>query len=242
MSPTCEILLSLMNDVNPSRRWTQRKDSDRAQRAELTRLSLIGAARRLFTKRGYHAVGIRDITAEAGVTRGALAHHFADKEALFVAVFDQIEQELIAATSEPPHPAREPALGPAQRPAQVSAPDPQPDPQPDLWAHFRHGVQLYLEAATRPDVQRITLIDGPAVLGWRRWRALEEGYSLGSLIAVLQAAMDAGRIRTRPIEPLAHLILGSVMEAALLVAHSDDPAQRRLEVGDALDDLLAGLE
>lgn len=219
MSSTCETLLSLMNHVNPPRRWTQRKDSDRAQRAGLTRLSLIEAARRLFTEHGYYAVGIRDITAAAGVTRGALAHHFADKEALFIAVFDQIEHELIAATAEPP-----------------------PGNVPDLWARFRQGVQLYLEAATRPDVQRVTLIDGPAVLGWRRWRTLEEGYSLGALITVLQAAMESGRIRTRPVEPLAHLVLGSVMEAALLVAHSDDPAHRRTEVGQALDDLLSGLE
>lgn len=222
MSSTCETLLSLMDPVNPPRRWTQRKDSERAQRAGLTRLSLIEAARRLFTEHGYHAVGIRDITAAAGVTRGALAHHFADKEAVFVAVFDQIERELITATAEPPHPT--------------------PGAVPDLWARFRQGVQLYLEAATRPDVQRVTLIDGPAVLGWRRWRALEEGYSLGALITVLQAAMEAGRIRTRPVEPLAHLVLGSVMEAALLVAHSDDPAHRRTEVGQALDALLSGLE
>jgi len=94
----------------------------------------------------------------------------------------------------------------------------------------------------RPDVQRVTLIDGPAVLGWRRWRELEEAYSLGSLIGVLSTAMDAGLIRRRPPEPLAHLILGSVMEAALLIAHSETPDQRREEVGEALDDLLRGLE
>ncbi|MDB5445718.1 MAG: transcriptional regulator, TetR family [Phenylobacterium sp.] len=208
-----------MDEVNPSRRWTQRRDSARAQRAELTRQALIAAARELFTEQGFHAVGVRDITARAGVSRGALSHHFADKEALFLAVFEAVEQELIAEAGA--------AL------SGTSA---------DPWTQFRTGIQRYLDAAaTRADVQRITLVDGPAVLGWARWRKLEEGFSLGALTAVLQSAMDLGRVRQRPVEPLAHLILGSVMEAALLIAHSDEPEQRRYEVGQALDDLLGGL-
>jgi len=93
----------------------------------------------------------------------------------------------------------------------------------------------------RQDVQRITLIDGPAVLGWRRWRELEEVHSLGLLTAALRITMDQGLIRPRPVEPLAHLVLASVVEAALLIANSDDPRMRRKEVGDALDDLLAGI-
>jgi len=206
-----------MSEVKPPRRWTQRKDGARAQKADATRQALVSAARTLFSEQGYHAVSVRDLASQAGVTRGAFAHHFADKEALFLAVFDAVEQELVGAGASP-------ATG------------------GDPWSQFRAGVQLYLEAATRPDVQRITLIDGPAVLGWKRWRALEEGYSLGALSSVLQVAMETGRIRPRPIEPLAHLILGSVMEAALLIANSDDPAAGRAEVGEALDDLLRGLE
>ena len=208
-----------MDEVNPSRRWTQRRDSERARRAELTRQALIDAARELFAERGFHAVGVRDVTARAGVSRGALSHHFADKEALFLAVFEAVEQELIA------------EAGAAQ-----------PATPADPWTQFRTGIQRYLDAAaTRSDVQRITLVEGPAVLGWARWRRLEEGFSLGALTAVLQSAMDLGRVRPRPVEPLAHLILGSVMEAALLIANSDAPEQRRREVGQALDDLLGGL-
>jgi AcrR family transcriptional regulator len=217
---TCEVWGRRVTEVNPQRRWTQRGDSARAQQAEATRLALIAAGRELFTERGYHGVGVRDVTARAGVTRGALAHHFSGKEGLFLAVFDAVEHELIAAGSSQP-----------------AAPEPL-----NAWASFRAGIQLYLDAAMRPDVQRITLIDGPAVLGWRRWRELEETYSLGSLVLVLQTAMDAGLIRRRPLEPLAHLILGSVMETALLIAHSDNPERRRGEVGEALDDLLRGLE
>ena len=209
-----------MDEVNPSRRWTQRRDGPRANRAEATREALIAAARALFAERGYHDVSVRDVTARAGVTRGSLTHHFGGKEALFLAVFDAVEGELIAEIAA--HAAARSDL--------------------NSWAGFRSGLQVYLDAATRPDVQRITLIDGPAVLGWLRWRKVEEAYSLGSLTAVLQSAMDDGLIRPRPVEPLAHLIFGSVMEAALLIANSEAPARRRKEVGEALDDLLRGLE
>jgi AcrR family transcriptional regulator len=217
---TLEFLDLAMNDVNPPRRWTQRKDSARAQRAEATRQALVTAARELFAERGYHDVGVRDVTALAGVTRGAVTHHFGDKQALFLAVFDAVERELISDG--------------AARLAGAS--------NLNAWARFRASLQHYLDAATRPDVQRITLVDGPAVLGWLRWRELEEAYSLGALTTALQSAMDQGLIQQRPVEPLAHLILGSVMEAALLVAHSDNPEHRRIEVGQALDDMLRGLE
>lgn len=211
-----------MDEVNaPSRRWTQRRDSPRAAQAESTRTALVAAARELFAEHGFHAVGVRDVTARAGLSRGALSHHFADKTALFIAVFEAVENDLVAESQ-------------AWRSDAAAM---------DAWTEFRSGVQVYLEAAAaRRDVQRITLIDGPAVLGWGRWRKLEEGLSLGMLTAVLQAAMEAGRIGPRPVEPLAHLILGSVMEAALLVANSDDPQQRRHDVGQALDALLGGLE
>jgi len=209
-----------MDEVNPQRRWTIDPASPRARKAEATYQALLTAARALFAERGYHAVSVRDVTARAGVTRGALAHHFAGKEALFLAVFDAVERDLIAEGAARQH--------------APTAPDP--------WARFRAGIQHYLDAATRPEVQQITLIDGPAVLGWRRWRELEEGYSLGALVLVLQTAMDGKLIRRRPVEPLAHLLLGSIMETALMIANSDHPAQRRTEVGEALDDLLQGLE
>src|ERR1700722_1356433 len=108
-----------MDEVNPPRRWSQRKDSARALKAEATRAALVAAARTLFTERGYHGVGIRDVTALAGVTRGALAHHFADKEALFVAVFDAVERELLAQGGEPP------------------------GAEADPWMLFRAGVQAH---------------------------------------------------------------------------------------------------
>src|ERR1700761_7058372 len=129
-----------MNEVKPQRRWTQRRDSGRARQAEATRNALISAARELFAERGYHAVSVRDVTARAGVTRGALGHHFAGKEALFLAVFDAVERDLIAS-------------GASQAGDLAGL---------DAWSSFRAGVQHYLDAVMRPDVQRVTLIDGPA--------------------------------------------------------------------------------
>jgi AcrR family transcriptional regulator len=206
--------------VKSKRTWTQKDTSQRAQRALATRDKLMIAARQLFAERGYHAVGVRDITARAGVTRGALGHHFAGKEALFETVFDQIERELTAASAA--------AAGDLI--------------DLDPWARLRAGIQAYLDAILLPDAQRITLIDGPAVLGWRRWREIEQSYSLGTLRMVLQTAMHERLIRSRPVDPLSHLLFGSIMEAALLIANSEHPAARRKEVGDALDDWLRGLE
>jgi len=210
-----------VDEVNaPSRRWTQRRDTARAQPAATTRKAIVAAARELFAERGFHSVGLREVTERAGVSRGALSHHFTDKTALFAEVFEAVETDLIA----------------------QSAATPSTTSSADVWTEFRVGIQAYLEAAaSRADVQRVTLIDGPAVLGWARWRELEERLSLGMMARVLEGSMAAGCIRPRPIEPLAHLILGSVMEAALLIANSHDPHQRRRDVGAALDDLLAGL-
>src|ERR1700710_3042444 len=115
-----------MVEVNPQRRWTQRRDGPRAQKAEATRDALITAARALFAERGYHDVGVRDLTAQAGVTRGALAHHFGDKQGLFVAVFEAVERDLIGEIAD--HAAAQPQL--------------------DAWAQFRRGLQFYLKAAT----------------------------------------------------------------------------------------------
>ena len=212
----------MSNEVKPPsapapRSWSQRKDTSRAQQASATRDALIMAGRRLFAERGYHEVNVRDLTASAGVTPGALAHHFGGKEDLFLAVFHAVEQELTAAS------ANSAAKGGA-------------------WDRFRAGIQHYLDAVLRPDIQRITLIDAPVVLGWSRWRKLEESYSLGALEAVLEIAMSDGVIRRQPVATLAHLIFGCIMEAALLIAHSDDPARLRQEAGLTLETLLGGLE
>jgi AcrR family transcriptional regulator len=150
----------------------------------------------------------------AGVTRGALYHHFAGKEDLFRAVFEDVEREV------------------TERVARVAATN--TDPLDAL----RRGCQEFLDAALDPAVQRIVLVDAPAVLGWSAWRELEARYGLGLTTMGLQAAMDAGAIERQPLEPLAHMLLASLNEAALLVAGADDPVATRADVGEVVDHLL----
>jgi len=195
------------------------RDSARAQQADASRRALVAEGRRLFGARGYHVVGVRDITAAAGLSRGAVAHHFGGKEDLFLAVFDEVEREVSAG-----------AAYPAVELESTNA-----------WDRFRAGVEFYLDAALRPEVQRITLIDGPAVLGWARWRSLEEDYYLGMMVKFLRRAIDDGAIPAQPVETLAHMIFGSVTEGALMIAHSSAPAAKRAEVRQVLERLFRGL-
>jgi AcrR family transcriptional regulator len=190
-----------------------------AERSEATRAALVAAARPLFAERGFAGVGTEEIVRAAGVTRGALYHQFADKRELFAAVFEQVEAKL----SE--------RIGAAA--ISSGAADP--------LAALRAGTTAWLDASTEPETQRIVLLDGPAVLGWERWRAIAMHYGFGLVETVLQAAIDAGQLAPQPVPPLAHVLIGAVDEAALYVATSADPARARAEVEAVLERLLAGL-
>lgn len=208
-----------MDGVNRKRSWTMRRDSSRAAKADETRSLLLAEARRQFSKAGYRAVGVRDITAAAGVSRGALTHHFGGKEELFLEVFLEIEREIAEATA---HPSREPA-------------------RTDALGQFRAGIETYLDAASGAETQRISFIEGPAVLGWQRWRSVEEDFYLGMMIKSLEKAAESGEIGDLPATTLAPMIFGSVTEAALMIAHAAEPVRKRQEVGQVLDRLFAGL-
>jgi len=191
--------------------------TDRAQRGAATRLALLAAARELFVTKGYFDTGTEEIVAKAKVgTRGALYHHFDDKRALFRAVFEAVEQDLLTRAI----------------PASTSA---------SAWDQLIAGLQSFLTAALEPEVQRIILVDGPAVLGWNDWRELEAQYGVTMIEAALDIAMNEGTIRRQPRRELAHLILAAVDEAALLIAHSDNPKGARRNASKALDHLLEGL-
>lgn len=194
--------------------------SVREERSEATRAQLIATAAELFAARGYAGVGTEDVVRGAGLTRGALYHHFADKRELFAAVHERLEQELITAIGN--------------RLAERSG-----DIDPGELLVF--GMHAFLDACLEPAVLRITLQDAPTVLGWPRWREVSERYGLGLTISVLQTAMDAGALRRQDPRPLAHLILAALAEAAQLIAHAPDPATARAEVEPALLSLLAGL-
>lgn len=190
-----------------------------AERSDTTRAALVAAARPLFAERGYAGVGTEEIARAAGVTRGALYHHFDGKRELFEAVYEQIEVEL----------AERIAAGALE--ANASSP---------LGA-MRAGAEMFLRVSTEPETQQIVLLDGPSVLGWDRWREIATEHGLGLIEATLQAAVEAGAIDPQPVRPLAHVLMGALDEAAMLVARAEDAEKMRAEVGQTLDALLDGL-
>jgi|CXWL01.1.fsa_nt_gi AcrR family transcriptional regulator len=189
----------------------------KAEQSESTRGELIAVGRRLFAERGYADTSTEDLVRTAGMTRGALYHHFKDKRALFEAVFEDVEQSLMA---------------------NIGA---KANPTADAWTRLVDACKAFLDSCLERDVQQVVLIDGPSVLSWDRWREIEERYALGAVIAMLQASIDAGFLMPRPVVPLAHLILAAVNEAGMVIAKSDDVQAARAEVGGAFEHLLAGL-
>jgi AcrR family transcriptional regulator len=193
--------------------------ANRAGQSEATRTALLAAARQLFAERGYSGVGTEEIVQRAKVTRGALYHHFRDKQDLFRAVHGAAEEELARTIGE-----------------QIAA-----DAPADALEALRTGVRTFLDACTDPSMARITLVDAPSVLGWQEWREIDERHGLGLITAGLQGAMDSGAIAQQPVKALAHLMLGAMGEAGMLIANAEDPEATRRDVEPALLALLDGL-
>jgi AcrR family transcriptional regulator len=190
----------------------------KAEQTESTTAALLAAARVLFAERGFAAVGTEEIVQRAGVTRGALYHRFrGGKEELFRAVLIQVTAETTRAITE----------------KALAAQDP--------WEALVIGSDAFLDACTTPEMQRIVLIDGPSVLGWDLWRAIDTDRGLGLLEAAIRRAMDAGRLMPAPATAVAHVLLGALDEAAMVVARSDDPVDARAEMGQTVRRLLEGL-
>lgn len=192
--------------------------TSKAAQTEATTLKLVGIARAQFAARGYAQTGTEELVRAAGVTRGALYHHFHDKRDLFRAVLDAVQRE----------------VGEAVEKAAGKSCDP--------WLQLVAGCHAFLSASTDPDVQQIMLIDGPAVLGWDVWRELDSQYALRSLKSGLKELMDAGVIRPQPVDALAHLLSGAMNESAMWVARSPRPRQALAQALSALTALLGGLK
>jgi AcrR family transcriptional regulator len=186
-------------------------------RGEATRGELLRAARELFAEHGYAGVGTERIVEQAGVTRGALYHHFEDKRALLRAVHEELEQELVASIGE--------------RIAGIA----------DPWELLATGVRAFLDSCTDPAFMRISLLDAPGVLGWEEWREIDARYALGLVSFGLRNAMDHGVFREQEVRPLAHLLIGAMTEAGMLIANASDHEQARREVEPPLIALLEGL-
>ncbi|MBJ7384836.1 MAG: TetR/AcrR family transcriptional regulator [Mycolicibacterium sp.] len=204
-----------VNGEKPARRRTQ------AERTATTRARLLEAGRELFAGHGYAAVSTQAVVEAAGVTRGALYHQFGDKAGLFAEVYEEVERGLVAAITE-----RIASAAPA-----------------DQLAAMRVGARLFLEECSAPAVQRIVLIDAPAVLGWARWREVGMNYGLGIVEAMLAQAMSDGVIPEQPLRPTAHVLLGALDEAALYIARArdgDDALRQMVAVCDRLISGIAG--
>jgi AcrR family transcriptional regulator len=192
--------------------------SRREEYAEATRQALVDAAGDLFAERGYAGTSIEDIARGARVTRGALYHHFAGKREVFSAVLEALEARTVAALP------------------QITAEDPEA-----VWQQVLASFDAALDLCLDPRFQRIALIDGPAVLGWQRWREVAERYDLGLIRDALTALAGAGLIRPQPVDLLARILFAALSEAALTIAAADDPQRTRAEAGALLRSLLEGL-
>jgi AcrR family transcriptional regulator len=177
----------------------------------------VSAARRLWGERGYADVGTPEIAEAAGVTRGAMYHQFADKTALFLAVLEALEEEVM------------------QRLAQdVAAAGPK-TPADAIYV----AADAWLDIAREPEVRQLILLDAPSVLGWDGFRQISQRYALGMTEELLGAAIEAGQLERQPVRPLATVMLAALDEAAMSIASSEeDEADVRTVVHNLIDGLL----
>ena len=183
-------------------------------RSRTTRGALLAAGRRLFAERGYAQVSADEIVAAAGLTRGALHHHYKDKQGLFQAVFEQIEVEFQTEL--------ETAMAQAT----------------DVTGRMAVGLTTFLDLCQRPDILRVGLLDAPTVLGWETWRAIETEHAFGLIVDLLDKAAAENLLAQPPSPVLARFVLSAVVEAALMIAHE---TATRAEVEASLGALLAGM-
>jgi AcrR family transcriptional regulator len=197
----------------------ERRDAGkRVAQGRATRGQLIEVATGLFAAHGYEGTSIEAVLTAAGVSRGALYHHFAGKEALFAAVLGAVSERITAQITEVVSGCTDP----------VDA--------------VRTGALGWIDLAGDPVIQQIMLVDAPSVLGWEQWRAMDEGRTVGAMQAMLQAVSDTGRLPGELVVPFAHMILAALDEAAMVVARAADTqlaaAEERKAVEEFLDRLL----
>jgi len=193
------------------------KPSLRTDQVAQTRAALVAAARRLFGRDGFAATSVDEIAREARLTTGALYHHFPNKMSLFEAVFEAVHADLLEASLQ----------------ASVGAAD-----EVEL---LTRGFDAFFDAVLEPDVQRIIILDAPAVLGLARFTELDEQYAFAAITSALQAATVSGRLRVDDPETLARLLLGSMTRGAMLIANSSTPRSTRDAVARTLRALLEGM-
>jgi AcrR family transcriptional regulator len=187
------------------------------ERSEATSAQLVATARKLFARDGYAATSLDAIAHSCGVTKGAFYHHFQDKAELFAAVYEEEERRLCEALTE----------------AYFTKSDP--------WTGFAAGSKAFLEASLDPGVQQITLIDAPSVLGFARVREIQSRYTLALMKEGIKAAMAAGQIRRREVDPLANVLFGGMCQAVTFVLEAGDQRAALRKINRELNAVLDGL-
>jgi AcrR family transcriptional regulator len=185
--------------------------------AEQTRVQLLQAGRELFGSTGFAATKATDIARRAGVTRGALLHHFVDKEGLFAAVLEAVEEEVATQVV-------------------VSA-----SRGSDPLELLELGFDAFLSECVKPDITQIMLIDGPSVLGWEAWHQIDSRYGYRPVLDLVRAAAAAGQVAPDDPESLSYLLLGALAEAGTIIGQSDDREATRARMSRSLTRLIDGL-
>ena len=191
-------------------------ESSRETNGAATKASLLAVARGLFGTEGYADTPLEQVVSAAGVTKGALYHHFRGKEELFAAVYEQVQREV------------------SDRVVAEFL-------RPDAWEALQLGCDLWIDAHLDPIVQRIAMRDARAVLGWEAVRNVESRFGAVPLRGVLRRAIRQGKIAPLPLRPLALMLMGTLTEACFYVADSDDQVAARKEVRLLIDRVLKGL-
>jgi AcrR family transcriptional regulator len=189
----------------------------KAEQSDATRRALVAAAQELFAEHGFADTSTEAVVQAAGVTRGALYHHFKDKTALFQAVYEDLEQSLVNHI-----------VNTVQG-------------ETEALTILRKGSHAFLDGCLDPAILRVVLLEAPTVLGWQKWREIDQRYGLGLVRETLQWAMEAGTLRKIPVDPLAHILLAGLAEAGMLLANAPNRKKARKELGEAIDTLIDGL-
>ncbi|MEU2235055.1 TetR/AcrR family transcriptional regulator [Streptomyces vietnamensis] len=189
----------------------------REKYAENTRRTLLDTGLSLFTERNYTTVSAEELVRTAGLTRGALYHHFDGKAGLFEAVFEELERQ---ATED-------------IRAAVTQVADPR--------ERAYRAADAFLDVCSGHAYRHIVLQQGPIALGWQRWRELDQLHLGGLVLDIVNAALDAGRLRPHPATLVARAFYGALTELSITITEADEPEQTRAQAAELVRDLIGGV-
>ncbi len=188
--------------------------SKKAEKGAATRQSIVDGAARLFATHGFAATSIEAVLSQCGISRGALYHHFTNKEELFEAAFEALESRIVQRLS-----------------AHARAGD-------DPVGALRAGCAAWLDLAQDAEIRQMAFIDAPSVLGWQKWREIESRYGFGLLKAGITAANANEGVAKPFIDTYAHILLAALNEVGMMIARSPDPREAAKIGKAAVNDLL----